>query len=158
MNDVPVNDEIEPEPQAGTRPGHRQIMQASLVGTVVFTLVAVASAVFLEELKVVIVVVSAALFAVGCVAFLWAFALAVERSRTDAIGMGGLFFLQGTAPRAVQVRLFAAFGVQVVVAVATASARPFTNQAFAVLAPMFGLGIMGLWGARFGRFAARPSD
>jgi len=27
-----------------------------------------------------------------------------------------------------------------------------------VLAPMFGLGVMGLWGAKFGSFPPRPKD
>jgi hypothetical protein len=123
--------------------------------TAVFVVVAVASAVALDRLKVMVVVVSLVLFAVGCIAFLWAYAIAVNRSRTDAIGIGGLFFLQGSAPRAVQVRLLGALAVQVVVAVATAAVHPFTSQAFAVLAPMFGLGLAGLWGARHGRFGPR---
>ena len=103
-------------------------------------------------------VVSLVLFAVGCVTFLWAFAIAVNRSRTDAIGIGGLFFLQDSAPRPVQVRLLGALAVQVVVAVATAAVHPFTSQAFAVLAPMFGLGMAGLWGARYGHFEPRTTD
>ena len=109
----------------------------------VFSVVAIAVGVALDRLKVLIVAVSLVLFAVGCVAFLWAFAIAVNRSRTDAIGIGGLFFLQDSAPRPVQVRLLGALAVQVVVAVATAAVHPFTSQAFAVLAPMFGLGMAG---------------
>ena len=138
-------------------PGARLIRTSDVV-TVVFTVVAIASALALDRLKVVIVAVSLALFVVGCVTFLWAFAIAVQRSRTDAIGIGGLFFLQDSAPRAVQVRLLGALAVQVVVAVATAAVHPFTSQAFAVLAPMFGLGMAGLWGARYGHFEARTTD
>ena len=55
-------------------------------------------------------------------------------------------------------RLLGALAVQVVVAVATAAVHPFTSQAFAVLAPMFGLGMAGLWGARYGHFEARTTD
>ena len=138
-------------------PGGRLIRTSDIV-TMVFTVVAIASALALDRLKVVIVAVSLALFVVGCVTFLWAFAIAVQRSRTDAIGIGGLFFLQDSAPRAVQVRLLGALAVQVVVAVATAAVHPFTSQAFAVLAPMFGLGMAGLWGARYGHFEARTTD
>ena len=140
------------------RPSSAAIIRASDVATVVFVVVAIASAVALSQLKEVVVVVSGVLFLLGCAAFLWAFAIAVERSRTDNIGIGGLFFLMGSAPRSVQVRLLGAFGLQVVVAVATAALRPFTSQAFAVLAPMFGLGVAGLWGARFGTFGPRPTD
>ena len=139
------------------QPGARLIRTSDVV-TVVFTVVAIASALALDRLKVLIVVVSLVLFAVGCVTFLWAFAIAVNRSRTDAIGIGGLFFLQDSAPRPVQVRLLGALAVQVVVAVATAAVHPFTSQAFAVLAPMFGLGMAGLWGARYGHFEPRTTD
>lgn len=93
------------------------------------------------------------LFALGCGAFLWAFALAVERSRAELIGIGGLFFLSGCAPAGVQRSMLAALAVQTTVPVAVAVVRPFT--AFAVLAPMWALGLAGLWGARHGVFLAR---
>jgi hypothetical protein len=48
--------------------------------------------------------------------------------------------------------------VQVVVAVAVASVRPFTALAFSVLVPMLGLGLMALWAARHGRFPPKPPD
>jgi len=130
-------------------------VRASDGGTVVFVLAAVLSASY-RPLHLVAVVVSLMAFAVGCATFLWAFWLAVQRSRVDTIAVAGLFFLlQGSAPRAVRVRLLGALAVQVVVAVATASARPFTDQAFAILGPMLGLGLTGLWGARHGQFPPR---
>jgi hypothetical protein len=125
------------------------------VGTVVFVVVAVAAAISRPTFSTLAVVVSLALFAAGCVAFLWAYAVAVGRSRVDAIGMGGLFFLQGSAPRRVQLLLIGATAVQVVVAFATAALHPFTTQAFVILAPMYGLGLAGLWGARHGTFEPR---
>jgi hypothetical protein len=100
--------------------------------------------------------VSLGLFAAGTVAFLWAYGIAVQRSREAEIGIGGLFFLAGpTAPREVRRSLNLALTLQVVVGVATASVRPFTTLAFGVLVPMFGLGLNGLWGARHGRFGPR---
>ncbi len=42
--------------------------------------------------------VSLVLFFVGIGLFFWAYAVAVNRSRTDLIGLGGLFFLAGSAP------------------------------------------------------------
>lgn len=134
------------------------LVRASDVGTAVFVVAAVASAAFLEQLKIVPVVVSLGLFVLGCGAFLWAYAIAVGRSRTDAIGIGGLFFLQGSAPRSVQRRLVGALALQTVVALATASIHPFTSQAFVILAPMYGLGVAGLWGARHGRFEPRTTE
>ena len=40
--------------------------------------------------------------------------------------------------------------------VAAASIRPYTEVAFGILAPMFGLGLMGVWGGRYGEFPPRP--
>ena len=54
--------------------------------------------------------------------------------------------------------LLGALAVQVVVAVATAAVHPFTSQAFGVLVPMFGLGLAGLWGARYGTLRAARAD
>lgn len=99
--------------------------------------------------------VSGLLFAVGVVLFLWGYAVGVARSRDEQVTLGGLFFLSGTAPRVVRFRLRLAFGLQVAIAVVAASVRPYTAVAFAVLAPMLGLGAMALWGARHGAFTAK---
>jgi len=52
--------------------------------------------------------------------------------------------------------------VEVVAAIVSASIRPFTPMAFGFLVPVYGLGLCGLWGARYGTFAPRaepgPSD
>ena len=101
------------------------------------------------DLAVVTVVVSLALFAVGTAAFFVAYVKAIARSRYEAIGMGGLFFLAGTAPRRVQVLLLGSLAVQTVVALVAASVRIYTPMAFGLLVPMYGLGLAGLW--------ARPS-
>ncbi|MBK9181178.1 MAG: hypothetical protein IPM45_16755 [Acidimicrobiales bacterium] len=135
----------------------RGIVRASWAGTAVFTLTAVAAAIAPGALTAVAVAVALALFAAGCVVFLWAYAIAVGRSRTDAIGIGGLFFLAGSAPRAAQLHLMGSFGVEVVVALTTAALRPFTGLAFGTLVPVFGLGLAGLWGARHGTFGPRAA-
>ena len=101
-------------------------------------------------------VVAVSLFAAGVVAFLLAYARAVQRSRTDAIGIGGLYLLLGdTAPRPVARALQAALALQVAVALAASLAEPYTYVATAWLVPMFGLGVMGLYGAAHGRFGPR---
>ena len=133
-------------------------MVASWIGTGLLAVTAIPAAIAPAPFVAVAVGVSLLLFAVGTAAFLWAYAVAIGRSRTDLIGMGGLFFLAGSAPRAVQRSLWGSLAVEVVVAVATAAARPFTPLAFGVLAPMFGLGVMGLWGAKFGTFPPRPPE
>ena len=135
-------------------PGER-IVLASRLGTAVFVVTAVAATIFLDALGLVAAVVALVLFAAGCVAFLWAYGVAIGRSRTDAIGIGGLYFLQGSAPRSAQVALLVPLVVQVVVALGTAAIRPFTSLAFGVLVPMYGLGLAGLWGAKHGSFGPR---
>lgn len=89
----------------------------------------------------------------GSVAMLAAFAIAVERSRTEAIGVGGLYFLSGCAPARVQRTMLASLAVQTAVPLAITVARPFV--AFSVLAPVWALGLAGLWGARHGTFPPR---
>ena len=131
------------------------IVLLSWVGTGVFAAVATIATLLPDEAARPAAVVDGVLFVVGVVAFLWAYARAVSRSRTDAIGIGGLFFLAGSAPKVVRVRLLTALAVQVVLAVVSASIRPYTAVAFGILVPMFGLGLTGLWGARHGEFPPR---
>jgi len=131
----------------------------SAVGTAVFVAVAVAATVAPDAVGGAAVAVDLALFALGVAVFLQAYAIAVQRSRYDAIGIGGLYFLAGAAPRSVRWRLNGLVVVQLSVALATALARPFSRLAFGVLVPMFGLGLAGLWGARYGQFPPRaPSS
>ena len=130
------------------------LVRGSWVGTAVFIVTAVAAALS-ESVEGPFVIVSVVLFGIGIVAFLGAYATAVSRSRYDAMGIGGLFFLQKSAPRPVQLSMMGALTVQVVVAFAVASVRVFTPLAFGILVPMFGLGMAGLWGARHGEFEPR---
>jgi hypothetical protein len=139
----------------GESPPGAGLINAAWIGTGVFAATAVGAAIVPDILRIPALVVALVLFAVGCVCFLWAYAIAVGRSRTDDIGIGGLFFLAGSAPSEVRRPLLTALVVQVVVAFATASVRTYTTLAFGILAPMFGLGITGLWGARHGTFPRR---
>ena len=133
-----------------------RIVRAAVGGTALFTLLSVLAAVTdADALVVVTVVVDLALFLVGCLAFVLTLLRAAARSRTDELTLPGLWWLAGSAPAPVRRALLGAFGVEVAVGLATASARPFTGLAFGVLAPVFGLGLAGLWGARLGTFPPR---
>lgn len=134
------------------------LIRASVAGTLVYAMVAVAATAFIDALGVAVAVVSLALFLGGSVAFLWAYFIAIGRSRTDLIGVGGLFFLAGCAPRVVQRVMMTSLVAQVVVALVTASIHLYTEVAFGTLVPMWGLGLAGLWGARHGTFPPRPAD
>lgn len=131
------------------------IINASWAGTGAYTAVAVAGTIVPDWFATPTAVVSGVLFAIGCVVFFWAYGIAVSRSRTDAIGIGGLFFLAGSAPRLPRFRLRLSFAIEIVAAIVSSSIRPFTPMAFGFLVPVYGLGMMGLWGARHGSFGPR---
>ncbi|HZN13021.1 MAG TPA: hypothetical protein VFB78_02035 [Acidimicrobiales bacterium] len=131
-----------------------RIIAASWIGTGLFALTAVGDVVT-ADLKVPAFVVAMAMFVVGTGVFLAALVIAAGRSRDKEIGMGGLFFLQGSAPGDVQRHLLGSLAVEVVVAFATAGAKPYTSLAFGILAPVYGLGLAGLWAAKRGEFGPR---
>ena len=138
-----------------TVPG-RRVIQCAIAGTVLFTIVSVVEVIVQSWTRPVAVAVDLGLFAVGCTAFLGAYAIAIGRSRTEEIGVASLYLLTNrVAPNPVRIRLLVPFAVQCVVAVTVASVRPFTAAAFAVLVPMYGLGLNGVWAARHGTFGPR---
>jgi hypothetical protein len=134
----------------------RRIIQADFIGTALFTVVTVVEVVVMAWMRPVAVAVDLGLFAIGCATFLGSYAIALNRSRTDEIGVASLYFLTNkVAPKPVRWRLWAALAIQCIVAITAASVRPFTTAAFSVLVPMFGLGLNGLWTARCGTFGPR---
>jgi hypothetical protein len=137
-----------------------RILKIDAYGTAAFVITAFGGAIQAGFLRTLAAVVALVLFAVGCAVFVWALLLAFQRSRTDNIGMGGLFFLLApTAPGAVRRPFTALLAVQTLVglgtAIATFSVKPFTPLAFGVMVPVFGLGLAGLWAARYGQFGPR---
>ena len=125
------------------------------MGTGAFTATAILGVAVPHPLAGLAAGVAFALFGVGCVVFVWAYALAVARSRTDEISVVGLYLLSGSAPPPLRLRLLGAVGVQSVAALATASARPYTIAAAGILVPVYGLGLCGLWAAKHGTFPPR---
>lgn len=116
-----------------------------------FAATAVPAALGVNALDGVAVGVAVGLFAVSIPVWVYAFGLAVARTtRGDDVVVASLFFLQGSAPRRVQLELLGALGACVVIAAATAVANPF-----GVLVPMLPLGLTGLWGARHGTYPPR---
>lgn len=149
-------------------------MRANLAGTALF-LAALALAIPFRSQRpgqVLIVVVSLVLFAAGIATSLWAYTTALERSRSEEVGVANLYLLSGdTAPKPVKRAMSWALAVQVVAALTGASvgvAGLQDNQlnalAFGVLVPMFGIGMNGAWAARYGSYgprinpAAKPSN
>ncbi len=138
-------------PEPGTR-----FFEFSWAGTVFFVVTASAAAASPSTFELAAVAVSLTLFFIGIVTMLGAFFIAVNRSRVDAIGVGGLYFGAGSTPRAVRWHLLGATTVQLVAGIGTASIRPFTPLASGTLVWIFGIGMMGLWTACYGEF--EPTD
>jgi hypothetical protein len=120
--------------------------------------------------KVLVIVSSLVLFAIGIFTCLWAYVAALERSRSDEIGVANLFLLTGprTAPALVRLTMWGSWAVQIVTSVIVASVGASAlgdddsnALAFAVLVPMLGIGLNGVWAVLHGRFgprrAPRPS-
>ena len=137
-----------------------RVVRADLFGTGAF-IVALAIAVPLRTerwAQVLVAVISVALFAVGVGSSLWAYAAALERSRVQEVGVANLYLLTGTtAPQPVKRALLASLAVQVVASFGAASVgvvglddSQLNALAFAVLVPMFGIGMNGVWAARYG--------
>jgi hypothetical protein len=142
-------------PDDPTAPPGAALIGVDLAATAAFVALEVAGMFAPDSFGVAAAALSCALFAVGIGTFLWAYAIGIGRSRSEVVTLPALFFVAGSAPRSIVLRLRLALAVQVVVAVTAASVRPFTNLAFGILVPMFGLGMMALWGGRYGRFSPR---
>lgn len=143
------------------------IVWVDVVGTVAFTVTAIyAAAVFSTTAQWVGAITAMSLFAVGVFAFLWSFWNAVQRSRTQQIGVMQMYLLLGEpTPSRVRRVMLVMLGVQITVALATAFARseaedgtPGTSLAVGILVPMFGLGLNGLWCAFHGVFPPHGGD
>ena len=103
-------------------------MRASVVGTALFSVLGVLGAVWPDVFGLPFLVVSLVEFLVGTVVFVLAFLRAVDRSRTEAIGIGGLFFAAGTTPPKVQRALIGSLVVQTVVAIVVRQRAPLLRD------------------------------
>lgn len=129
----------------------QRIVAAAWIADVTFGVTAIPAALGVEVFEAPSLAVSTVLFFVAIGVWVVAFGTAAMRSaRGDDIVVGSLFLVQGDTPRTVRVQLFAALGVSLAIAAATAMVEPF-----GVLVPMLSLGLIGLWGARHGQFPAR---
>ena len=133
-----------------------RIEKAGWVGTGLFAVTASVALFDNTVVRAMAIAAALSLFVAGTIAFMWAYGVLAERSRTEALTLPGVFFLSGSVPKVKQ-RLFIGLELaQLAVAFTTAGLRPFTSVAFGILAPMFGIGTMALYGAKLGNFAPRP--
>lgn len=125
------------------------------VGTLIFSAVILSAAAAGGRLDFLAMVVSLVFFALGCAVFLWAFVVVVERSRTKELSVAGAFMLAEGVDRRHRFIFWSQLGVQTVAAFVAAGIRLYTPAAFGILVPVFGLGMMSLWGAKHARFPAK---
>ena len=100
-------------------------------------------------------VVSLVFFALGCAVFLWAFVVVAERSRTEELSVAGAFMLAEGVDRRHRFIFWSQLGVQTLAALIAAGVRLYSPTAFGILVPVFGLGMMSLWGAKHAQFPAK---
>ena len=141
-------------PASGEATRWPALERCSWVLTAAFVLTATAAAIAPDPLVGPAAVFDLALFLAGCGAFLWTLLQAARRSRTEELSVGGLWLLTG-APAPVRRALSGALAVQVVTALATAAARPYTPLAFGILVPVLGLGLGGVWAVARAPFPPR---
>lgn len=142
----------------------QRIEFVNVVATALFTATAIAAAViFTRPWQWLAAICALVCFAIGVFAFIWSYFHALGRSRTETIGVAQLYLLTGDpTPAPVRRKMLALLAVQVIVAIATASARledtdgsPGTSLALGALVPMLGFGLNGMWVAFHGRFPPR---
>lgn len=135
----------------------RRLVEASWAGTAVLAVAVVVGLVALDAVAPAVVALSGALFVGGCVAFFVGYARAVERSRYELLGIGGLYFMAGSAPRRVRRHMMGSLLAEVALVVLAVAAKPFSSLVFTSLAPMWALGLAGTWSATHGRFPPRTA-
>lgn len=131
----------------------RGLLVADAAGTVALAAVTALSAVTeADTVQVLNLLVAAVLFLLGCVGFGIGFLRAVGRSRTETIDLAGLFYLTGSAPSDVRRAFLGLWFAQIAIAVV---AIPLTEPPFAVMAPVWGIGLITWWAAGHATFPAR---
>lgn len=131
----------------------RSLLVVDAAGTVALALVTLASAATdADAVQVVNLAVAGVLFLGGCVGFGIGFLRAVGRSRTETVDLASLFYLTGSAPAEVRRAFLGLWFAQIAIAVV---AIPLTEPPFAVMAPVWGIGLITWWAAGHATFPPR---
>lgn len=126
--------------------------------TALLVLVLLCGVIWVDRFGVLVVTISALMFCLGVLLLALALAIGLRRSRFEQVSVGNLFLLQGSPPPVVRKVLIGSVLAQLVAAFTAAGVRMYTEVAFAVLAPTFGLGLAAVWASRYGTFPSRSSD
>jgi hypothetical protein len=133
----------------------RRALQVDLAGTVALAAVTVVAGLSdADAVAVVGLVVAGVLFVGGCAAFAVGFVRAAGRSRTEVVDLAGLFYLTGSAPAPARRWFLGLWFGQIAIAIgAIAVSRP----PFAVMAPVWGIGVITWWASRHATFPPRQA-
>ena len=131
----------------------RSLLVADAVGTGALALATVLSAVTeADAVQLLNLVVAGVLFLGGCVGFTVGFLKAVGRSRTETVDLAALFYLTGSAPQETRRWFLGLWFAQIAIAVL---AIPLTDPPFAVMAPVWGIGVITWWAGAHATFPPR---
>ena len=142
---------IFPARQSEQHQGTRYIT-LSWLGIGVFGIVSIPTVIWPDTLGTANAIASLILFGLGCAGFVYSFLISANRSRTEILSVVGIYFLSKSAPR--YITWYFRFQLLLICCIAftTAGIRPFSALAFGILTPVYVLGLMGLWGAKWGSF------
>ena len=132
------------------------LLRLNLWVTLGFAAIVALTHVTADTLDVPFAVLCAVLFVIGIGLSGLGFWNGIQRSRLEEVSLAGLLavdasFVAKSARNAIWITNVA----QIVVAIVAGTLRPFTGQAFALLVPMFGVGIATVWGSRHAVFHRR---
>ncbi len=132
------------------------LVRASVAVTIGHGAFSVLTWAFAERFDRLYLVVSAALFIGGTGLLALGLWNGIQRSRTEEVTLTGLAAIDTSyVPPRTRNLLWGMTLLQTAYGVLFASLRPFTDQAFGLLVPLFGLGVTMLWASRFGVFHPR---
>ncbi len=133
----------------------RNLLVLDAIGTAALALLTIVSAATDSDVVVIVnLVVAGVLFIGGCVGFGIGFLRAVGRSRTETVDLAGLFYLTGSAPTGARRAFLGLWFAQIATA---AASIPLTDPPFAVMAPVWGIGIITWWASAHATFPPRQA-
>lgn len=134
----------------------RPLITLSLRSVVAHNVLAVINVVTDGFIDIPFAIVSALMFFAGTAIAALGLWNGIQRSRDEEVTLGGLTAVDTrSVPKAARRSLWFAIVLHTVLTIVFAALRPFTAQAFGLLAPMFALGLAMLWASRHANFSPR---
>ena len=132
------------------------LIKLSGIGTALFLLTGVVASIQ-SAFEIVYVIVSLAMFSIGVLLGVKAFAQSVSKSRYEIITTIDLIKLPQGTPQRTKVILYGSLAVEIIGSIVLASLQSSTNFAFGILASLFALGSLNMWAIMNGRFQKRSN-